>query len=374
MPSCRPALPAGRFAQMYDYSTNNRSFYDGINLQLRKRMSSHFMFQVSDVISWSRAWGGYPVASYGGSGLAITPQQQFAPDEFNYTNFDERNRFVASGVFNLPWGFSISPIFTAASARPYSFIAGSDVNGDGRHALDRVCVGSTLADPVTTLGCDMIKPNTLRGIPYIDMNMRVDKSFALGERAQLLLYWEFYNLFNRANFCNSYEENSASSSFNTPQSYCNGPSNSAYAGISGYGAAAIASFSNQFGLRIQLLTCIRSIDRGRSKERPFVVEAKKFWIRSGIDRPVGMKTHSRNYQVSRSETQELRPALQRWVGVKNGVQSRRDGRPFTRKRNANRTQCPISSRGPQTPARSSTWHDAPSAYRCNRSRPASETG
>ena len=71
---------AGRFTQMYDYSTNNRSFYDGINMQLRKRMSKHFMFQASDVISWSRAWGGFPVASYGGSGLAVTPQQQFASE------------------------------------------------------------------------------------------------------------------------------------------------------------------------------------------------------------------------------------------------------------------------------------------------------
>jgi hypothetical protein len=239
---------AGRFAQMYDYSTNNRSFYDGINIQLRKRMSKHFMFQASDVISWSRAWGGFPVASYGGSGLAVTPQQQFASDEFNYTNFDERNRFVASGVFNLPWQFSLSPIFTAASARPYSFLAGADVNGDGRQVLDRVCVGSTLTNPITTDGCTMIKPNTLRGIPFVQMNLRVDKAFNLGERAQLLLYWEFYNLFNRANFCNSYEESSAASTFNTPQSYCNGPSNGG--AVSGFSAAAIPSFSSQFGFRV----------------------------------------------------------------------------------------------------------------------------
>ncbi len=243
---------AGRFAQMYDYSTNNRSFYDGINLQLRKRMSKRFMFQASDVISWSRAWGGFPVASYGGSGLAVTPQQQFANNEFNYTNFDERNRFVFSGVFNLPWGFSINPIFTAASARPYSFLAGQDVNGDGRTVLDRVCVGSTLADPIVPLpgnGCTMIKPNTLRGIPYVDMDMRIDKSFNLGERAQLYLYWEFYDLFNRSNFCNSYEQSvGAGASFNTPQSYCNGPSNGGT--VSGFSAAAVASFSSQFGFRV----------------------------------------------------------------------------------------------------------------------------
>ncbi len=243
------ASQAGRFAQMYDYSTNNRSFYDGITLALRKRMSKRFMFQASDVISWSRAWGGFPVASYGGSGLAVTVQQQFAPDEFNYTNFDERNRFVFSGVFNLPWGFSVNPIFTAASARPYSFLAGFDVNGDGRQVLDRVCDGSSLTNPVISPGCTMIKPNTLRGIPFVNMDLRVDKVFNLGERAQFYLYWEFFNLFNRANFCNSYEENfGAGASFNTPQSFCNGPSNGG--AVSGFGAAAVGSFSNQFGFRL----------------------------------------------------------------------------------------------------------------------------
>lgn len=246
---------AGRFNKIYDYSTNNRSFYDGINLQLRKRMSKHFMFQVSDVISWSRSWGGFPVASYGGSGLAITPDQQFASNEFNYTNYDERNRFVASGLFQLPAGFQLSPIFTAASARPYSFLAGTDVNGDGRVVIDRVCVGSTLAAPITTPGCTMIKPNTLRGIPLVQMNLRVDKSFKFGERTQLLLYWEFYNLFNRSNFCNSYEQSVAAGlppngTFNTPQSFCNGPSNAAFGGISGYSPAATASLTSQFGFRI----------------------------------------------------------------------------------------------------------------------------
>ena len=240
---------AGRFAQMYDYSTNNRSLYDGINIQLRKRMSKRFMFQASDVVSWSRAWGGFPVASYGGSGLAVTPQQQFAPDEFNYTNFDERNRFVFSGVFNLPAGFSLNPIFTAASARPYSFLAGQDINGDGRTVLDRVCVGSTLDNPVLNPGCTMIKPNTLRGIPYVDMDLRIDKVFNFGERTQLYLYWEFFDLFNRSNFCNSYEQSvGAGASFNTPQSYCNGPSNGGT--VSGFSAAAVPSLTSQFGFRL----------------------------------------------------------------------------------------------------------------------------
>jgi len=244
-------IGSGRFAQIYDYGTNNRSMYDGINFQLRKRMTHHIMFQTSYVLSWSRAWGGFPVASYGGSGLAVTPQQQFQPNEFNRTNFDERNRFVFSGVFDLPAKFQISPIFQAASGRPYSELAASDIDGDGRVLLDRVCVGSTVADPITTPGCTMIKPNTLTGKPFVELDLRTSKYFMLGEHAKLWLYAEFYNLFNRANFCNSYEEDVTESTFNTPRAFCAGPSNAANGGVSGASAAAIPSLHTQLGLRVE---------------------------------------------------------------------------------------------------------------------------
>jgi hypothetical protein len=96
----------------------------------------------------------------------------------------------------------------------------------------------------------MIKPNTLSGKAFVDMDLRVDKSFKLGDRAKITIDWGFYNLFNRANFCNSYEQSvSAGATFNTPQSYCNGPSNAAFGGISGYGAAAVKSLSSEFGFR-----------------------------------------------------------------------------------------------------------------------------
>jgi len=242
---------ASRFAQIYEYSTNNRSMYDGINIQLRKRISHRMMFQGSDVISWSRSWGGFPVASYGGSGLAVTPEQQFAPNEFARTNFDERNRFTFSGLFDLPGGFQLSPIFQAASARPYSFLAATDINGDGRRILDRVCEGSTLSAPILTPGCTMIKPNTLTGKPFIQMNLRAAKSFNITERAKISLYAEFFNLFNRQNFCNSYEEDAGDPNFNTPRAFCAGPSNAVFGGVSGFTAFAVPSLHTQLGLRFE---------------------------------------------------------------------------------------------------------------------------
>ena len=253
-----PVCGAGRLAQIYEYSTNNRSMYDGINFQLRKRMSKRVMFQTSYVLSWSRSWGGFPVASYGGSGLAVTPEQQFARNEFARTNFDERNRFTFSGLFDLPGGFQLSPIFQAASGRPYSFLAGKDLNGDGRRVLDRACVGSTLSAPVLTVGCTQLKPNTLTGKPFIQMNLRASKHFDITERAHVWLYAEFFNLFNRSNFCNSYEEdanlfdpNPSLNGFNIPKAFCAGPSNAAFGGVSGYTAFAVPSLHTQLGLRLE---------------------------------------------------------------------------------------------------------------------------
>jgi hypothetical protein len=69
-------LGIGRLGELRDYSTNTRSLYDGINIALKKRFSRNFMFQASDVISWSRGWGGLPTSSYGGSGLNITPERE----------------------------------------------------------------------------------------------------------------------------------------------------------------------------------------------------------------------------------------------------------------------------------------------------------
>ncbi|HUK88679.1 MAG TPA: hypothetical protein VLT85_13510, partial [Terriglobales bacterium] len=60
--------------------------------------------------------------------------------------------------------------------------------------------------------------------------------------------------FNRANFCNSYEESvgaglvSAGGTFNTPQSFCGGPSNQ---GVSGFSSAAVPSLHTQYGLRFE---------------------------------------------------------------------------------------------------------------------------
>ncbi len=249
-------IGAGRLEQIRTAGSEGRSLFDSVNFVLKKRMSKNFMFQASYVLSWSRSWGGVPVSSYGGSFLTVTRENQFLPNEWGPTDFDERHRFVFSGIFNLGHGFEVAPLFQASSARPINFWADTDLNGDGRPDTDRVCVGSTVTNPIFTPGCTMLPPNTLRGFPFVQMDLTAAKNFKLGETTNLRFYWQFFNLFNRFNKCNSVV-NDATATFLQP---LRGPIDGEYCAVNGgvYGAGAGAfgpGFSNQFrsqiGLRIQ---------------------------------------------------------------------------------------------------------------------------
>ena len=65
------------------------------------------------------------------------------------------------------------------------------------------------------------------------------------------MFAEFYNLFNRANFCNSHGEEVNVAIFNTPRAFGSGPSAAAFGGVSGYSAAAIPSLHTELGMRFE---------------------------------------------------------------------------------------------------------------------------
>lgn len=218
-------LGAGRLEQINMFTTTNRSMFDSWTTTLQGRVK-RFLFKASYVLSSSRSWGGQPTASYSGNGVAITPEQQFRPEEFGPTRIDERHRFVGSGVFDLPLGIQLSPIVQLASSRPYSINTGFDVDGDGRTTVDRVCEGADLAavfaargnatalQALNRPGCTQIKVNSTRegfivddngqiigkrSGRYLNVDLRATKIFSIGERFKLKPYAELYNLFNTEN-------------------------------------------------------------------------------------------------------------------------------------------------------------------------------
>lgn len=244
---------AGRVEEIRDVSTTNRSLFDSVNFELKKRMTHNFMMRASYVLSWSRSWGGRPTASYGGTAQAIARENQFKPDEFGPTDSDVRHRFGISGVFNLPYGFEVAPILKASSAAPINFRSGIDLDGDGRSTIDRVCVGTT---PDMTLaqrnalqvpGCQKVEPNSVRVQPFFQLDLATAKRFKFGEQASLRLFWEFHNLTNRFNKCNAVQDASNSGSFLTP---LQGPISGPYCS-GGFGPGFSSPFRSQFGFRFE---------------------------------------------------------------------------------------------------------------------------
>jgi hypothetical protein len=248
-------LGVGAIGEIRKLSSNNRSRYDGINFVVRKRYSRNYMRQASYVLSKSRSWGGAPTASYLGTGARLDFRDQFNPEEYGSTIFDERHRLVVSGVFNLKYDFEVSPLFQAASARPYTIEAGVDVSGDGVTNLnDRVCQGSTPSNAIVTPGCTMIAPNTQRGDALFQLDVRLAKAFKFRqERMALRLYWEFYNLFNTKNFGNNYNRQCGTGFTSSSGAPCDSDFGTplGYFGGQGFGAPTSGPLRSQFGLRFE---------------------------------------------------------------------------------------------------------------------------
>ena len=221
-------------------------------------------------MSKSQAWGGQPTASYSGNGIAITLENQFKPEEFGPTRIDERHRVVASGLFDLPHGFQLAPIVQFATARPYSPLAGLDIDGDGRVTVDRICAGvdprsllqaqvagQTVPAAATALGCTQTKVNSQRvgfvvkngqieerSGRFFNVDLRAQKTFSFGERFKVRAYVNFFNLLNRENlsFGGRLGLSSLSSSLFLQPVALYGP---------GFGPPVGLPFTTQIGARIE---------------------------------------------------------------------------------------------------------------------------
>lgn len=245
-----------RLEQINMIGTTNRSRFDSINFVLRKRYSRNFTAQASYVLSWSRSWGGRPSSSYSGNAIAIAPENQFKRSEFGPTVVDELQRLTLSGHFRLPYGFEVSPIFQAASARPYGFRAGADTDGDGLITLDRVCEGSTVENPLipgvrgTPFLCQQLPVGALRGDPFAQLDVRFAKAVKFGERYTVRMFWELHNLANTNNFGNNFGTNASDPTlFHRPQSYFGGTGGDRTGGA-GFGAIT-GPRRSQFGFRFE---------------------------------------------------------------------------------------------------------------------------
>jgi Carboxypeptidase regulatory-like domain len=132
------------FGDMTPNLTTGTSSYNALSVNLRKRYTTNFEFLVS--YTWAHAIDdSTDVVS-----TSDAPQSNFNPNaERSNSTFDQRHRFVLSGVYNsghlggsgfVPTVFSnftVAPIFEVSSGRPFNILTGTDTNFDFDPLTDR---------------------------------------------------------------------------------------------------------------------------------------------------------------------------------------------------------------------------------------------
>ena len=231
---------------MDQQESSGNSIYHGLTANFSKRFTSHFEFLSS--YTWSHA-----IDDSTDLQTLLEPQDNRFPNlERANSSFDQRHRWVTSGVFQTPeshsgdgfarkffGNFTVSPIVELASGRPFTVLTGTDFRFDfssngGRPSvgaggvssqyipgksfvLPNVCVDNSGAPfavqippapvpipPAVSLtppvGCTgNLGRNAFVRPGFFQWDMRVARRIPLGERLRLDLIADMFNLFNRNN-------------------------------------------------------------------------------------------------------------------------------------------------------------------------------
>ena len=110
--------------------------------------------------------------------------------EYGNAIYDQRNRFVLSGIYIAPFKIHTGGVMTLASGLPYNLTTGTTNSGDTGGTTDRPVINGVV-----------VGRNTGRGTPIYDITPFISRTFPIyKDRVQLDLRAEAYNVLNHANF------------------------------------------------------------------------------------------------------------------------------------------------------------------------------
>jgi hypothetical protein len=104
--------------------------------------------------------------------------------EWGHGRSHERYRVVLSGVFRMPWDFTIAPIYEYGSGQPWTRRLGYDYNGDGKNS-DRAAGVGRFDD---------------EGPDFNALSLRLTKAIALGGFGKVDLIAEAFNVTDETNY------------------------------------------------------------------------------------------------------------------------------------------------------------------------------
>ena len=168
---------------MYFLDSTGIAKYDGATIAVTDTLNKYLRFAANYTFSNTRDDGTFTT-------FVSTPQ-----DEYNralekaQSVQDVRHRFVANFTADAPQeiflrNFQLSGVATLQSPRPFTIFVGNDVNGDGNPVTDRVGLSPR---------------NSYRGDDLYDFDLRLARLIHTSEHTGLLLAFDAFNLFNRAN-------------------------------------------------------------------------------------------------------------------------------------------------------------------------------
>ena len=187
------------FVQINMIETSGSSIYHGFTAALRKRFSRQHSFMVSYTL-------GKAIDDTTDFITQLQPNNQTdLRSERSLSSFDQRHRLVVSGVWQSPRRFdssqgflnnlladwTVAPIVTRSSGRPFNLLVGFDLNGDTHEETDRPGVGDG----------NIVGRNTGKGRSFFAADLRVSRRFDLPrESTDVEFIFEAFNLLNNVNY------------------------------------------------------------------------------------------------------------------------------------------------------------------------------
>ncbi len=168
---------------MYYLDGSGNAEYDGGVVAVNDRLNQNFRFNLNYTYSHTRDDGTFTT-------FVSTPQDLYARNlERADSVQDVRHRFVGDFTADAPQhsflrDFEFSLITSLQSPRPFTMFVGNDENGDTNPVTDRV---------------GWSPRNAYRGDHYYDFDLRLSRAFKVGERKNLLLAFDAFDVFNRQN-------------------------------------------------------------------------------------------------------------------------------------------------------------------------------
>jgi hypothetical protein len=212
-PVFNPVVGGPDVVKNLESSVNTK--YDALLLTVHKQLANHVGFDASYTLAKAFNYANDDQIPFANGPLDPNNLGR----EYGPTPNDQRHRFVFSGLFELPYGFRVAPIWTIASGVPMdilvpdastrvpefqrnaggrAFHSASDLNA----ALTNINAGLPVAEQLP-----LVSPDAQFNDSFNSLDLRFSKAFSIRERVSIEGMVEVFNLFNVTNILGMSNQN-----------------------------------------------------------------------------------------------------------------------------------------------------------------------